>query len=397
MSKFLVDLLDVKEREFRLYIDRLEKVALNPGVDIRLANEIRTKAKVKLAQLDCEDASLSETRKALREKLAHDDTLLVKKLHLTKTDKAEKITKHIVMTATKMSENERALALTPAGLKRVLKAVPPTKTLKALGLRSLPSVMKRHDPRLLYAAALQVESKSWRSQVHARLNRAEGRDVAEHAVDVIAMPPEWLEKLEDALNVSGFYIVNRETASVIVLPKVKLSRAGTCTLALSLILQAAQRIAVESLPYRRRNFLRGHQAVLQEIAHDMQPQLTSIHGLLPTWHVVYQMASNNLSEETLDFVLDEIRWESVEMKLAKLIPEMGYWIDTHYLAYATEDGIQSLHIVDIASDLALDKESSRVHVEASVWNELQLRYLKEDVFQQALTKQLQSTEELVLY
>lgn len=397
MSKFLVDLLDVKEREFRLYIDRLEKVALNPGVDIRLANEIRTKTTAKLQLLESADASFAETQKALREKLAHDDALLVEKLRLTKSDTSDKITRHIAITASKMSENERALALTPAGLKRVLKAVPPSRTLKALGLRSLPSVMKRYDPRLLYVVALQIESKSWRSQVHARMNRAEGRDVAEHSVDVIAMPTEWLDKLDDSLDISGFYIVNRETASVIVLPKLKLSRAGTCVLALSLIVQAAQRIAVESLPYRRRNFLRGHQAVLQEIAHDMQPQLPTIHGLLPTWHVVYQLAGNGLSDETLDFVLDEIRWESVEMKLARLIPDLGFWIDTHYLACVSEDGVQSLHIVDVASDLALGKEGTRAHVEASLWNELQLRYLKEDVFQQALTKQLQSTEELVLY
>lgn len=397
MSRTLVDLLDVKERDFRAYIDRLEHVSLRPGVDIRLTTELNVKAKMKLAELGVQGEDMNEVRAALQEKLARDDTKLLSKLRLTHDSTTNKVARHLSITATRLSESEQSIALTPAGLKRVLKAVPPTKTLKTLGLRSLASVLKRYDPRVLYIIALHVESSSWKSQVHARMKRVEGRDVAQLAVETVEMPQEWSDKLDDTVSLSSFYIANRETACILMLPKLLLKRAGTCTLALSLLLHAAHRIAMEGLPYRRRNFLRGHQVVLPEIAHNKQPQLTSIHGLLPTWQVVYKMAGSSALQLDQDLVLGDLEWESVEMKLARLIPEIGFWIDTHYLAHMADDEVQSLHIVDVASDLAMQKRGSKAHFEASLWNELQLRYLQEEIFEQALLRQLQSNEELVVY
>jgi hypothetical protein len=405
VSRVLVRILGVKERDFREYIRRLEHATLNQGVDIRLSSEILVRLRAKANELGVEnfDEHPEQLQAALLELAIDHDEELQKKLKLTVNSSNEIISKKLAKTVNTLCKQEKILCLSSAATKRVLKAAPPTKTLRLLKLRSLDSVVKRFDPRMLYAIACLIESASWRSQIHAKMKRIGGRDIVWEPVEAIAVPDAWYSKLSSVFSGKGFYHVNQETGVLLVLPVVSIERAGATLLALSLLVQTAHRLAMESLPYKRRGFLRGHEVVMPEIAHGLQPRLTHIHGLLPTWPVVYQLfGANHIQEDRhdADLLLGDLEWDSVESKLARLVPAMDFWRDTHYVAFPSEYGPISLHIVDVVSSAVGNKTLGRhhtSHLESSVWNELQLRYLKEEIMTKALLKQLMSDEELMIY
>lgn len=405
MSRVLIRILSVKERDFQNYIRRLEHVTLNQGVDIRLSSDILIRLRAKAKELGIENSNEQPKllQEALLSKAEEHDRLLQKKLKLSDDSTKEAISKKLAKTITSLSKQEKVLCLSPAATKRVLKAAPPTKTLRLLKLRSLDSVTKRFDPRILYSIACLVEGSSWRSQVHAKMKRIGGRDVVWEPVEALAVPEAWNDKLTHVFSGKGFYHMNKETGVILIMPVITLERAGSTLLALCLLMQSAHRLAMESLPYKRRNFIRGHEVVLPEIAHGMQPQLKHIHGLLPTWSVVYQLfGANHFQEDKndIDLLLGDLQWDSVEAKLARLVPEAVFWQDTHYVAMASRYGPLSMHVVDVASTLVGKKplgEHHISHVESSIWNELQLRYLKEEAMTKALLKQLMSDEELMVY
>jgi hypothetical protein len=399
MSRLLVQLLRADERKFRAFIERLERACLNPGVDIRLSAEIitKTREKARTLGLDAVDTTAREMYFALKNKIAQDDLKLKNKLKID--DKSiSGNTEKLAKTATKLSKKELTLCVSAVGVKRILQAVPPRRTMRLLKLRSLESVLKREDPRVLYVLALQIEDSSWKSQVHAKIKRLQSKDINWQAVQVLCVPMAWMEKSQDHISHHGFMISCTDIGVVTLLPVIKKYTPGTVTMSLGLILQAVQRLSIGTLPYRRQGFIQGYQNIMPEIAHNKQPALMPIHGLAPSWRAVHQLLSLGFIEDDgpeVELILSDLTWESTEMKLASLVPDFDFWVDTHFLGVKTDEEPVSLHILDVAREVVVDSNyDSRLakHLEGSIWNEIQIRYLKQDAMSKALSHRLQGLE-----
>ncbi|MBP6962627.1 hypothetical protein KBB49_03765 [Candidatus Saccharibacteria bacterium] len=395
MSRLLVQLLSADERQFRAFIERLERACLSPGVDIRLSAEIITKTrdKARFLGLDAVDTTAKEMYFALKNKLQQDDLVLKNKLKIDDNNTVSNIEK-LAKQATKLSKKELTLCVSAVGVKRVLIAVPPRKTLRLLKLRSLESVLKREDPRVLYTLALQIEDSSWKSQVHAKIKRLQSKDISWQSVEVLPMPLAWLEKANNAISHHGFMISCPDIGVVVVMPVIKTFTPGTTTMSLGLILQAVQRLSIGTMPYRKQGFVQGYQNILPEIAHNKQPLLIPIHGLQPSWRAVHQLLSLGLITEDspdVELILGDLNWESTEMKIASLVPDFDYWVDTHYLGVKTDGVPVSLHLLDVAREVLVDSNyetRQAKHLEGSLWNELQIRYLTQDAMSKSLSQQL---------
>ena len=399
-TKLLINLLRADEYSFRQYIDGLEHVCLRPGVDIRLSAEIVTSVREKTRALgfDPKDTTTRELYHLLKARLESDDAALRMQLRLDGAD-PEKTAKILATNAHKLSKNERSLSLTNAGVKKLLKAVPPRKTMRLLRYRSLESVVKRTNPKLLYTLACLVEGKSWNSQVHAKMLRLATKDVQWQQVSCAPIPLDWYRKLSAHLDDKGAFISNNEVGSVFVAPVVDASIQGSTVLSLGLLLNAAQTVAINSVPYRKSAFDQGYMSILPELAHNVMPDLVSIHGLRPSWKIVHELMNKGVVGEQspeLEFIVGESSWQSVEMKLATLLPSMDFWVNSHYLGVDTQHKPISFHVMDLALDVATQSsfaEQSTTHFEASLWNELQLRYLQNDVLNHSLSRQLSATHD----
>jgi len=395
MTKVLVKLLGVDKGKFKEYVDRLEYVCLRPGVDIRLGAEVVTKSrdKIKSLGLDVADTTPKELFFALKHRLIADEKALNKQLGIKK-GMSDKNTQRVADTVSRLSGREKSISLTPAGIKRILKAVPPKKTMKALRYKSLESVLKREDPKVLYGLACLIENESWHSQVHAKIRRLNSKDIQWQQVSTQAVPRKWYEKLEPLLTHKGALFVNEEAGVVCLLPVVDASHSGSSVLMLGLAMQAVTSVSTASLPYRKMALAQGYSSVIPQLANGDHPVLRSIHGLTPSWQIVHELVSKDrisIAGSESELEVFEMFWEDTETRLASIVDSMDFWVGTHYLGVASEKSPVSLHVLDVAIYILTGAEygtQQSAHMELALWNELQSRYLAEDVLSKSLVNQL---------
>ena len=402
MSRLIASLLDADQRSFAKTIERLEHMCLQPGVDTKLTAEIITQSREKARRLnlDPKDTTKEELYYGLLSKARDDDNSLRVKFGFTLDTSSLKASQTIAKETNKLIKKDKVICMKPATVKKLLKAVPPKRTMKQLKFRSIDSVLKREDPLVLYALACRIEDKSWKSQTQARMKRLHPNDALETTVQVISLPKAWLDKLKNADFDSVIQTVP-ETGSILILPTLPVGMTGSILLTVCLILQAAQQLAIESLPFRTKALSAGYAQLLPDIAIGQIEQIESIHGLTPSWYAVYRLLAERSHESNLDFefMLNDLEWQSTETKLASLATELDFWVGTHYIGVETESRQISFHVVDVAASLVLDRKFSGQivsHLKSSLWNELQLRYLKQDNMERAIVSQLTKTEEIMI-
>jgi hypothetical protein len=402
MSKLIAQLLQADQRGFSTVINRLEKMCLQPGVDTKLTADIITgsREKVRRLGLDVADSTKQELYYGLLAKAKSDDVVLRTKLLITNSTNQAIAAEKIAISTDKLLKKDLVICLVPSAVKRLLKAVPPKRTLRTLHFRSIDAVLKREDPYVLYALATILEDSSWHTQIHARMKRLDPREARESHVQVLSLPVGWLDKLEK-ISFNSVIEPVAEIGSVLILPAMPLLVPGTVLLTVCLVLQAAQRLAVESLPYRNRALSVGYEKLLPDIALGQLDELTAVHGLRPSWHAVFQLLAERGKEENIefDFMLSDLEWQSTETKLASLSSELDFWINSHYLGYVADEKPISLHVVDVTASLVLNKKYEQrlhTHIKASLWNELQLRYLKQENIERAIVSQLTMAQEVMV-
>lgn len=403
MSRQIIQLLSVSERDFSSFIKRVESVTLNPGIDIKLASEIQHNVRNKISELglDSEDTTSKELFYALKSKLSDDDGRL-KKLLKAEGKNAEQLAKIFAKYSNQLCASDQVLCLTTAGAKRVLSAVPPRKTMKLLKLRSLESVLKREDAKVLFTLALLIEDSSWISQVHAKIKRLQSRDIAWQPVTFSTIPSKWLDKVQDKLQLKGLSISSPEVGSVIAIPVIEKLVPGATVLALCHLLQLAHKLSTDSMPHLLHGLSRGYDSVLLDISVRRKHELTTIHGIIPSWAVVHDLvARGSLQVEDLieDVTIKDVSQHTLEERLALLSSDFTFWVNTSYLGYIDAFGISSLNILDVAKSLVLNysfEQKSNQNMEKSLWDEMQIRYLQQDNLLRTLIKQLQTTPEGVV-
>jgi hypothetical protein len=148
--------------------------------------------------------------------------------------------------------------------------------------------------------------------------------------------------------------------------------------------------------------MQGYDVALPEIAHGMQPQLLPIHGLKPGWSAIYELFMRGQLMSQLpetEFVLGDVSWQSVEMKIAAIMPDFAFWVGTHFVGKVELGQVVSLHFLDVARNAVLDVpfgQQINTHLEASLWNELQVRYLQQQTLSRSLVNQLRRETEDML-
>jgi hypothetical protein len=393
MSRFLSELLSADYRALSRCIERLEKVNLYPGVDVRLTVDIKRRIEEKLDELSLnpKDTTPRELFISLQTKIIEDE----KKLYGLFSGSDKDVHHSLVQAAMTYSDNEKVLAMSQAALKRLLVELPPRKTMKLLKFRSIEAVTKRQNPSLLYAVAAHYEDASWRNQVTARIKRLNSRDIVVRPVSYDVLPLEWVGKLKKTGLPKAMVISNSEAGTVVLMPFVDEDHSGSLILAVSLLFQTGHRLAIESMPHRMQSFIIGYQQALPKLAEGPRQTVATIHGLEITWYALFEYLVRTQDLDLIsdyDLMLGDIEWSTTAQKLALLAPELTFWLDTHFLGVPVASSKPvSFHIVDNAATLAarLDyQEHLSSHMQASLWNELQIRYLQTDVMRQALRKQL---------
>lgn len=158
----LAKLLGEAEVKITGQIDRFEAACGYPGQDVRLLGENIQEARRKVTELglDPDDTTAEELYQALINRYENDNRRLESDFGIDNVDEATQKSRAVEL-AWHCLADQQTWSLKPFVVKAALKELPPTKTRKLLGYRSVTSMLKRSDVSLVLAVAHQTESESW--------------------------------------------------------------------------------------------------------------------------------------------------------------------------------------------------------------------------------------------
>ncbi len=405
MTKQLSQLLEAKEPYFRQTVQRLERASGNESHDIRLSNSINKsiKEKIKALNLDPEDTADEELYLALQHKLANDDKQLHKKLRYLSANhiSAEaNLIDGMVYTLEDLTKKDKCFGVKNSVIKRVLIKNPPKKTMKLTGYRSINSMLKHEPLPLIVACSLESESASWIKNYQNSLGLLRSSDCEDKKLTIIDINNEKWSMVSDFIKSKNKLdlIVSKELASIIIMPiESNTPVSGFTTALMSICLNAINEIKSSS-SYLKLSQLSGDFGKRLEGSIKNEPELGV--GILDnplSWETVqrflHRISSDTKSSLQVSIDFPDINaWMPVESMLHKIVPEMSFWKDTAHLSRLGKKGIVSFNILDNAINLCHERQygsNIKFNAQKSLWQELVLRYIRLDLLEEAITKELQ--------
>jgi hypothetical protein len=357
----LARLLGEPERAVKKTIARLEALSGYHSEDVRLLTESRQllRAKISTLGLDPDDTTAEELYHRLQAKLKSDLDHLDRAWDLSggQTDRSIKILESV-------SSESELLAIKGSTMKLLFKTLPPKKTQKLLGYRSLDSMLKREDTRAVLAAALSVESAQWSSKLAQKVNQLKTSDYELRKIKFIAANPKSKAKPVAAVPLMAAVCINASEQA-------NFPAAGLVLLGLEaeVVLQA------ENWHLSGRQFSKDFNKTAERLFSGYAPLTSSLEN---------------------DFIGMEdykVKTEEPYAKFSRLHPALAWWCDCGHIAMDNE-GAVSLHIGDNLLNMAHAADFSNRYNHnfvASLKRQLASRYLNYEAVKNYLADQIDDT------
>ncbi|OGL35067.1 hypothetical protein A3F65_01865 [Candidatus Saccharibacteria bacterium RIFCSPHIGHO2_12_FULL_47_16b] len=169
-------------------IAKLETALGWPSEDVRLLalSHSQVRQKLKQLRLDPDDTRPKELYHALATRFSTDCQNLDKALKIGQATYSQKI--HIAVELAKLCLKGQMLwTLKNSHIKQMLRAQPPVQTKKLLQFRSLESMLKRADIRLVLLIAELIESPTWQAKFDKQLSQSMPSDWQLSPITIMAL------------------------------------------------------------------------------------------------------------------------------------------------------------------------------------------------------------------
>jgi hypothetical protein len=383
MTRVLGELLGASQPDFSNLIQRLERAAGRPSADIRVTHDVAQKvrdASVSL-HLDANASTNQELYAALQNRLHIDEQKILQGLSVHNSQDIELLLWSVQRFVQKQVQGHAVLAVKQVAFKRILKSQQPKKAMRALGYRSLDSMLKHESAASLVAAVSLTESASWLKKLHKQYQALGINDFELRDITVFQPRTARWKKLGQTLshqrkhNVLAF----GEAGTVAILPMQQYIQ-GLAVVDLVIALQKCNDI------YAISTYLK-----LQQMTPQFGEEVTrvaSARNIGELWlgdqDVSWQTLHNYLARQAdvryFDPYIDarDLFVIPVEKTLEALHPAMSFWADlSHGLRY-DGSGLLSCNVLDVAISYCNKlqyTQASVSHAQQKLWHEVTSRYL----------------------
>ena len=405
MNRTLSLLFEAQEPDFHHMLVKLEATAAHAAHDIRLVEHVNASCREKISALglDPHDSTGEEIFQALVVKLAGDDRILIKRLRELSAhhvNAAGSVTDGIVYALKQSSREKLGFGIKSAVLKRILTKTPPKRTIRAIGYRSVSSMLKREPLPLIVSVAVNYESQTWLKQYTQQVKDLKPMDCETRDVMVYGLNSERWHKISAELVplIKQTVIVERELAALVVLNMPNNNpKAGLTTATLGLGLSGLNEIHAAA-GYLKISQVSPNFGERLSRCINSEPQLSiGLFDVPLSWETVQRFVhrlkgSLDLSSEDHLDVRELIGWQPVEKMLARIAPELEFWKDSSHLAQLDRFHPLSFNILDNAFNLFNQRDyEQRIYRSAqrNLWQELVMRYIRPDLLIQAINHELQ--------
>lgn len=399
MTKLLSQLLGAHEPTFSLGLRELERAGGGSAEDVRLSGDIVRARRRALHQLglDPEDTTARELYAALMQRVKEDSQIFESLLQAGGTGDGNRMP-DVAHLVTRLVGANHVFTMKPAVSKRLLRLHPPKKALKALGYRSIDSVLKHEPCAVLFAAASIVESASWSKAMYGEYKRLAPSDFEQQAVRVIAPQGARWHALAQQYTARHRHnvVAFRELGAVVMLPAHHVSLPAAPLAAALVVLQAVNDIHTASTYLKLHQVRPDFGAVVASVARDEPRTSAQIAGAHLSWRLVHDYFSRHPDAYNPDLFephvhQEDLHWQSVEDSMGHLHPRFGFWQTAAYAGLLDKGEMVSLNMVDaVLSFCNMLPFERRIigYARSRLWHELMVRYMRQSAIERTVHEQL---------
>lgn len=402
MNTLLADLLQASQPKFGLAIDQLELSSGNSGQDVRLTAEIVTTVQNKIKQLglDPQDTTSQELYGALMNLISMHDRFLSQRLGLDLDTTQKSIRDDILTLVRKLGINKTCWVIKHSVAKRIIKAHPPKKVMKILGYRSADSMLKREEISKIFIIARLFEDARWLNALFKLYKKIQPSDFEVRDVEFINIGltdhnfKSYLSNIKtdvyalEEIGCIGFISQNTKYQSGLTI----------ATLAFAVHFINEVRLYSAYLKHVQTNNEFGSKLV--DLLSSGNAHIAKIGQQKVHWRILHnfygqQDPSNHPELFDPHVQPEDLQWRSTEEVLFRLEPALQFWHGTDFVGKVFDDGPVSFHILDMTQNVIKNnsfKNRSIKFMQASLWNELLIRYIGQPILEHLVLKQLDQQE-----
>lgn len=379
MARLISEILRVSEPAFTHEINRLETLAGHPRIDVRLVSELASGWRELASEigLDGQDTTAKELYFGLQKKAYEQDAILAQKLGITDQDDIEKVVQAAVKYVQSQLKERPVWVLKNSVARSQLKANPPKKTLKILGLRSIDSAIKSEPVSELIIFARKIESRTWLDSYVSQACRIKNTDFNRKPVGINIVDKKRSERMRKAGYSLGSLIYRHdETGGIlIVLPAGRF--ACDVLFFVDSLLREANAIRRFSA-FAKYLSVRPNFAQWLEVLRTKSLDYTAARIFNFGWSPVHHLLHNIALEEGEAPFEPQLDHEDVLLASHRVGPLGGH----QHVVIKDNDGIViSCNMSDVivnAANRASAENSVAAHGRRELYNELFSRYLRHD-------------------
>lgn len=406
MCRLLAELSSTDPRLMSETVKRLEERAGLPGADIRMTADIHAQIhlKIRALGLDPHDTHPNELYVSLQNLAATHEQFLLKKFRLPKAPSTQELPLHVAFMFDRLRFNRRSWLLRPAALRRLLNAQPPKQLVKALGYRSVDSMIKREPVDVLLFLATKFESHTWQTQFNKQLQKLTVIDFEERMLTVRTLENDRSLNIAHQLTARehNFVFGLPLVGTIFLLPSTAAPRPGMVLLALMMAVKEATELQYAHSYLRHHQMEAGFTTKLAPVLRQRQLSQTQVGGQVFDWRILHRhFGSGEVSGHPLMFQphlqAEDLAYRRAEEVLYRMEPALHFWHSTEYVGLKTSVGTVSFNLLDVlinmVNGVSVTSQHSG-HLRQAVWDELLLRYMRHGAIESSVLSQLTASEQV---
>lgn len=402
MSKLLSELLDAEEPLFSMAIRDLEKASGNPSADVRLTAEIVGQVRLKTQELglDPDDTTSKELYYALINRIREDnDRITTQLLNLPKgTEDIRTLVPPMVKAVKGAKVPMKCWALKRSVAKKMLKKMPPRKMMAHLGYRSIDSMLKHEPFNEMYTALRFSEGPEWLNKYNEMFKGVKPKDFEERNIEIVQMDHDkWVGLTAHFVEKKKHNVTHsKELGVIVVVPMQQATMRGLPLKTLPLLFHYINEIRLYSAFFKLKSTHPRFGAELVDTLIADPGKAAVMAGQHVHWRVIQRyfgkLADEKHPEAFQPHVQPEdLHWRKAEESLYKLDLKMEFWRDLDFVAMPAKGGPVALNVMDVSFAYSNEEEYENryyYHFRESLWNEIFMRYMGEEVLEQQVLEQL---------
>ena len=398
MSKKLSELLGADEPLFSISLQQLERASGHQAADVRLTADIITHTHQKMRELglDPKYTNGRELYHALFGLVKLHDSFLAKRLGIKDHSDVQEVLRAIEKHAGSLPVPQTTWAIKHSAIKRLLKAMPPKKVMKALHYRSLDSMLKRESVSELLGGARFAESLEWQQKFAKQYAKLTPADFETRKIEVIYFDPKKWNGVADEFVRQTRHTVGhlKEVGAILLAPLPIKSLPGITITTLPFVLHYMNEIRTYAAYFKTQQVSSAFGETLVKTLVEDPSEHASMAGHGVHWRVIqrhYGRTNRYIEFFEPHLSVDDMTWHSAEMALFRLEPALYFWHGIDYVGIVHDERPVSFNLLDMAisvvNNLTYGYQSIH-HMRTSLWHELFTRYLAQPSLEHQVLKQL---------